>query len=335
MENQNNYRFIEVERRNPTQEELQNPNILVGDVGMEFNPERNNFDHHQDKDLPCAFELLGTTGTIERGLEKIIVHGGFVAHLDEVYMTAYIDISINRAELYGHINIDDLYDFIKKISCWDTQGPNVFAKTFPNETIPPLDSFRNFLQEKWAQNPNSAEIREIFMRALINTDGSYSGFDTTGFETSDKTLFEQYHNWVSRKRVDRETRIKTLSNCDMFTLTTEKNIIISVLRNETPLTEVDGLPDSFMIIDWLEEYKEIKPDITISIQRDRSTKELIYSIFRTTRGEEKGVNLKRLDFGSRTIFAHVNGFLHNIKKIEDDEYGNQIWSIIQQIRTII
>ena len=36
-----------VERRDPTQEELENPEVLVLDVGRKWNPEKGNFDHHQ------------------------------------------------------------------------------------------------------------------------------------------------------------------------------------------------------------------------------------------------------------------------------------------------
>lgn len=305
-------RFVEVERRNPTEQELQNPNILVGDVGMEFNPELNNFDHHQDKNLGCAFQLVATTGTIEQSLEKIIVHGGFVAHLDEIYMVAYIDISINRAELYGNIDIDAVYDFMKKISCWDTQGPNVFAKKYPDEAIPPLDSFRNFLQEKWAQNPNSTQVREIFMKALFNADGSYSGFDTTGFETSDRTLFEQYHIWISKKRLDKEKRTETLNNTGLSLIYTKKRTSILVLNEPKPLSDIDGLQDSFLVLDYVKEQFNIEPDIMVSIQKNRDGGNLC-SIFRTAKGEENGIDLYSIDLGEATIFKHKAGFLHNIK----------------------
>lgn len=304
-------RFVEVERRNPTEEELQNPNILVGDVGMEFNPELNNFDHHQDKNLGCAFELVGTTGTIEQSLEKIIVHGGFVAHLDEIYMTAYIDIAINKNKLYGEINIDNLYDFMEKISCWDTQGPNVFAKKYQSEAIPPLDSFRNFLQEKWAQNPNNTEVREIFMRTLINTDGSYSSFNFYGMEALTE-LFGEYEAWLSKKRQDKEKRTETLNNTGLSLIYTKKRTSILVLNEPKPLSDIDGLQDSFLVLDYVKEQFNIEPDIMISIQKNRDGGNLC-SIFRTAKGEENGIDIYSIDLGEATIFKHKAGFLHNIK----------------------
>ncbi|PLX93566.1 MAG: hypothetical protein C0619_04310 [Desulfuromonas sp.] len=49
---------VEVFRREPTPEDLADPNTYVIDVGMEYDPKRNNFDHHQDPSLPCAFHLV-------------------------------------------------------------------------------------------------------------------------------------------------------------------------------------------------------------------------------------------------------------------------------------
>jgi hypothetical protein len=45
-------------RREPTAADLADPNIYVVDVGMIHDPERHNFDHHQDPTLPCAFHLV-------------------------------------------------------------------------------------------------------------------------------------------------------------------------------------------------------------------------------------------------------------------------------------
>lgn len=48
----------EVFRREATSKDLDDPNTYVVDVGMEYAPARNNFDHHQDRSLPCAFHLV-------------------------------------------------------------------------------------------------------------------------------------------------------------------------------------------------------------------------------------------------------------------------------------
>ncbi|MFC1993690.1 MYG1 family protein [Chloroflexota bacterium] len=47
-----------VERRKPTQAELDNPDVWVIDIGDRHEPEKRNFDHHQDTDCPAAFVLV-------------------------------------------------------------------------------------------------------------------------------------------------------------------------------------------------------------------------------------------------------------------------------------
>lgn len=44
----------DVYRREPTAADMADLNTFVVDVGFEFAPERHNFDHHQDRTLPCA-----------------------------------------------------------------------------------------------------------------------------------------------------------------------------------------------------------------------------------------------------------------------------------------
>lgn len=47
-----------IERREPTQDDLDDPDILVLDVGGRYEPEKLNFDHHQDLTIPCSFVLV-------------------------------------------------------------------------------------------------------------------------------------------------------------------------------------------------------------------------------------------------------------------------------------
>jgi len=47
-----------IERREPTQAELDNPDVWVIDIGDLHEPEKRNFDHHQDTDCPAAFVLV-------------------------------------------------------------------------------------------------------------------------------------------------------------------------------------------------------------------------------------------------------------------------------------
>lgn len=48
----------EVFRREPTGDDLADTNTYVVDVGMEYDPDKHNFDHHHDSSLPCAFHLV-------------------------------------------------------------------------------------------------------------------------------------------------------------------------------------------------------------------------------------------------------------------------------------
>ncbi len=47
-----------IERREPALAELDNPDVWVVDIGDRHEPEKRNFDHHQDADCPAAFVLV-------------------------------------------------------------------------------------------------------------------------------------------------------------------------------------------------------------------------------------------------------------------------------------
>ncbi len=47
-----------IERREPAQAELDNPNVWVVDTGNRHEPGKHNFDHHQCTDCPAAFVLV-------------------------------------------------------------------------------------------------------------------------------------------------------------------------------------------------------------------------------------------------------------------------------------
>lgn len=47
-----------IKRREPAQVELDDPDVWVIDIGDRHEPEKRNFDHHQDTDCPSAFVLV-------------------------------------------------------------------------------------------------------------------------------------------------------------------------------------------------------------------------------------------------------------------------------------
>lgn len=53
-----------VHRRDPTEGELDDPSVAVIDVGRRYDPEKFNFDHHQDESLPSSFRLVAQNYTI-------------------------------------------------------------------------------------------------------------------------------------------------------------------------------------------------------------------------------------------------------------------------------
>lgn len=91
-----------VYRREPTDDDLQDTDTWVLDVGQRYQPMLHNFDHHQDPDLPCAAILV---------LEEL---------------TGWSDQT-----LY------DLLPWLKTLSQFDTQGPHPLAEKM-GLTVPQL-----------------------------------------------------------------------------------------------------------------------------------------------------------------------------------------------------
>lgn len=48
----------EIHRREATLEDIVDPDTYLVDVGMHYDPQKHNFDHHQDSGLPCSFHLV-------------------------------------------------------------------------------------------------------------------------------------------------------------------------------------------------------------------------------------------------------------------------------------
>jgi hypothetical protein len=63
--------YFEVERREPSPAELEDPATWVVDVGARFEPELRNFDHHQSAECPAAFVLVARYLGIEDTLSVL------------------------------------------------------------------------------------------------------------------------------------------------------------------------------------------------------------------------------------------------------------------------
>lgn len=60
-----------IQRRHPTAAELAAPDVWVVDVGGRYEPERQNFDHHQDLDLNASFVLVARHLNLEDRFEAV------------------------------------------------------------------------------------------------------------------------------------------------------------------------------------------------------------------------------------------------------------------------
>ncbi len=56
LANHENEEFL-IQRRQPDQAELDDPETYIIDIGGEYNPQKLNFDHHHDSSLPAAFVI--------------------------------------------------------------------------------------------------------------------------------------------------------------------------------------------------------------------------------------------------------------------------------------
>lgn len=72
-----------IERREPTEQELNTPDVIVIDVGMKHEPDKKNYDHHQfsrDAQPECALTLL----TQDMGLEETLNYQGWYRTTAEI-----------------------------------------------------------------------------------------------------------------------------------------------------------------------------------------------------------------------------------------------------------
>ena len=133
-----------VERRDPSEEELNDPNIWVVDIGHRYEPHLKNFDHHQDLNLPASFVQVAEYLELKEILEtyswwnfkdKIDRRGGFkmavevgVESLDplnsplEAFMLGLFKespISVyQQMKHFGQSLIDHGYRLREQISFW-------------------------------------------------------------------------------------------------------------------------------------------------------------------------------------------------------------------------
>jgi len=286
-------------------EDLENPEIMVLDVGMSLDFDKNNLDHHQYNGGKSAFEL-----------------------------------ACDWLQKDGVILPVGVLEFAKQLSVWDAQGFRKFKEVYPEAVIPPFNCFRNFMVEQFESDPNSLVLYRIFGHGIKpqNADNiRFEGFDVP----VEATLFIPfYEDWLSRKNRDIITRSYTLFrlesnnqyekdfsgmpdfyNCVDMVEDNDNSILfienLMIVNTEKPLCEIDGVNDGV----YLQEYayqRGFRPHIIVNkIKNTRKENEadpdLLWSLFRTGEGEKNKIDLSVLDFGDETVYKHKSGFLHNVR----------------------
>lgn len=153
-----------VERKNPSEAELEDPNIWVVDIGGRYQPEKLNFDHHQDLRLPASFGLIAKHFNIHKEMRKS--HNWWEIH-------SVMDRK-GPAEVASRLGIDN-----KVLLC--TTNPLV-----------------GFMLRKFSENPNALHIKELmkdFGHSLIqNLERERSMFSY--FNKCEVTKLNDKHSFI-------------------------------------------------------------------------------------------------------------------------------------------
>lgn len=125
-------KVFEIERRDPTEKELKNPDVWVVDIGHRYEPDLRNFDHHQDQSLGASFVLIAAYLKLE-------------------------DAFKNAPWWYFKDQID-------------RHGDYKVAEELGIDSLVPLNSpLENYIIKKFSEDPNEVKhIMKDFGKALIN-----------------------------------------------------------------------------------------------------------------------------------------------------------------------
>jgi len=115
---------VEVERTfKPTAEHLENPEIIVLDVGRSYNPEKRNFDHHQDSKL---------------GASNLLVFWNFVDVISEKF-----GISENEKDEFNLLVTEKFLNYISDVDCGKVLEQNTPNIPTINSIIRSLNNIEN------------------------------------------------------------------------------------------------------------------------------------------------------------------------------------------------
>ncbi len=118
-------KFI-IERREPNESELENPDIWVVDIGERYEPELKNFDHHQDLNLGVSFVLVSDYLKLTPVLSEL----SWWSFKDKIDRFGPVNVGLE-------FGIDDLSPTHSPVEQWVL---SLFEKA-PNELLKLLTSF--------------------------------------------------------------------------------------------------------------------------------------------------------------------------------------------------
>lgn len=128
----------------------------VIDCGMVLDPQRNLFDHHQDRDLPSA---------------ALIIFDRYFSHLAGTELHEIVQL-ISRVDTRGPKSLDD-FDLIGESRKYWSFGQKIFLRHFENDPATILKIFIEGLEDKiafelarreadrWLDMPGHVEVREV------------------------------------------------------------------------------------------------------------------------------------------------------------------------------
>jgi len=131
-----------IERREPKQEELEDPDIWVIDVGDRYEPEKRNFDHHQSLECPASFVLVARyLGLTER--LSIMPWWGFK---DEVDRFGSRNSSIKFDAGDDLVNRNPVEDWLTVRFASDVEKTEPLLKSFGKYLIDEAEKLKNQIE---------------------------------------------------------------------------------------------------------------------------------------------------------------------------------------------
>lgn len=144
-----------IERREPTLEELENPDTWVIDIGNRHEPEKRNFDHHQSLECPASFVLVADyLGLTER--LSIMPWWNFKDEVDR-FGSRNTSTKFNAGD--DLINRNPVEDWLAVRFEFDIEKTTPLLKSFGNYLIEEAEKLKN--QIEMLHNSNRLDISGV------------------------------------------------------------------------------------------------------------------------------------------------------------------------------